>query len=97
MSLVDVLGLIGVLFMIYCYGRGQWQRDYSKKLSYSVLNLIGAIFLIVSLFYSWNLPAFVSSTAWVLFSLYGTYRCVKYMYRPKITPVGETLQNAQSR
>ena len=81
--LPDAFGLTGVFLMIYCYARLQWQRDYAKKFSYSLLNLTGAIFLMVSLCYNWNLPAFVSNTFWGLISMYGIYRCLKYMRKPK--------------
>lgn len=92
-SAIDALGLIGVLFMIYCYGRGQWQRDYSKTLSYSIFNLVGALFLIASLFYSFNLPAFVSSSAWVIFSSYGIYRCLKYMRKSSSLKLAASSSN----
>jgi len=77
----DILGLAGVLLMIYSYARVQWQRDYAKRLNYSLLNLAGAVLLIVSLVHNWNLASFVSNAVWGLISLYGVYRCSKYIRR----------------
>jgi hypothetical protein len=78
-DLYDLIGLIGVAFAIFCYARVQWQRDYAKRLSYSLLNLVASLFIIVSLLHKWNVAAFVSNTIWALISLYGIYRCLKYM------------------
>ncbi|MDE1900953.1 MAG: hypothetical protein KGI37_04820 [Alphaproteobacteria bacterium] len=78
----DILGLTGISLSTYSYARVQWQRDYAKKLSYSVLNLVGMFFLITSLFYHWNLASFVSSIIWALISSYGIYRCWKYSRQP---------------
>lgn len=77
----DFIGVFGVCLSIYSYARLQWQRDYAKRLSYSLLNLIGTIFLMISLFNNWNLAAFISNLAWGAISLYGVYRCTKYMLR----------------
>jgi hypothetical protein len=81
----DLAGLVGVAMSSYCYVRIQWQRDYAKRLDYSVLNLFAAILLLVSLAYRWNLAAFVSNSIWCLMSLYGIHRCLKYRR------MGETL------
>jgi hypothetical protein len=77
----DVLGLIGVALAIFCYTRLQWHRDYAKQLSYSLLNFLGTILIIISLLNKWNLAAFISNAVWGLVSLYGVYRCLKYMRR----------------
>jgi hypothetical protein len=83
----DLFGLLGVFLGVYCYARVQWHRDYAKELSYSVLNLISSAFLIFSLLHAWNLSSFVSNSTWFVLSIYGIYRCVKYMVRhPKETP-----------
>ena len=84
MDLYDLVGLTGVALVLYGYARVQWQRDYAKQLSYSVLNLIGTLLFIVSLIQHWNLSSFVINIAWGLISLYGIYRCMKYIARAKV-------------
>lgn len=76
-----LIGLLGVALALYAYGRVQWQRDYAKTLSYSLLNLCNAILLLISLSKDWNFAAVVSNIIWGLFSLYGIYRCLKYQGR----------------
>lgn len=77
----DILGLVGVLLTIFCYARVQWRRDYAKTIDYSLLNFTGALLVIVSLMHNWNLASFVSNILWICISLYGTYRCLKYIVR----------------
>lgn len=84
-DIYDITGLLGVVLSVYCYARIQWRRDYVKELSYSVLNFLAAIFVIVSLSHHWNLSSFVINITWSVISLYGVYRCVKYMRR-RATP-----------
>jgi hypothetical protein len=78
-SFYDLVGLCGVVCSLYCYGRVQWRRDFAKHLSYSVLNFLASIFLIFSLMHRWNLSSFVINIAWGIISLYGVYRCTKYI------------------
>ncbi len=82
----ELTGLVGVLLSIYCYARVQWQRDYAKRLGYSLLNLLGSLLCSVSFLKHWNLPSFVSITVWEIISIYGIYRCMKYMRRANAKP-----------
>ncbi len=79
----DLLGLIGVSLSLYCYARLQWHRNYAREVSYSLLNFIGSMLMFVSLMNHWNIAAFVSNAVWCGISLYGIYRCLKYMRRNK--------------
>lgn len=80
----DLLGLFGVSLSLYSYARLQWQREYAKRLSYSLFNLLGSTFLMVSLFNKWNVASFTSNAIWALISIYGVYRCMKYIRGTKI-------------
>jgi hypothetical protein len=75
----DIMGLLGVVLNIYAYARVQWQRDFAKRLSYSVANLVGALLLVGSLLNKWNLASFTGNAIWAAISLYGLYRCAKYV------------------
>ena len=82
-TLPDLIGLIGVALSIGCYARLQWQRDFAKRMIYSVLNALASVLIIISLMYSWNLSAFVINVCWGLISCYGIYRCSKYIIRDR--------------
>jgi len=83
MTVLDLVGLLGISFSLYSYARLQWHRDYAKTLPYSLLNLTGSLLLGLSLIEHWNLASFVSNTAWGLISAYGVYRCMKYIWRAR--------------
>jgi hypothetical protein len=83
-SIYDSIGLLGISFSLFSYARVQWRRDYAKTVSYSLLNLISALFLGISLIQNWNLAAFVSNLLWGLMSIYGLHRCFKYIRRERL-------------
>ena len=78
LSIFDLVGLTGIALSIGCYARVQWQRDYAKNLSYSILNFMSAALLGVSILHNWNLSSFIGNAFWMLISIYGIYRCLKY-------------------
>jgi hypothetical protein len=67
----DVLGSLGVAVIIVTYVLLQIERLRSDQLAYSLLNAIGALLILVSLYFSFNFPSFVVEFFWLLISLYG--------------------------
>jgi len=67
----DIIGTIGVALIILAYGAVQTRKMRSEQLSYSVMNLIGAAMILVSLRYSFNLASVVIEVFWILISLWG--------------------------
>jgi hypothetical protein len=81
-TLYDLVATVGYMILIFCFARIQWRRDFSKTITYSLLNLLGALMLAASIWgdvFSW--AAFLAYAAWGMISLYGVYRCFKYAYR----------------
>ncbi|MDD5586616.1 MAG: hypothetical protein PHY92_06635 [Alphaproteobacteria bacterium] len=75
----DIMGLLGVVLNLYAYGRVQWQREYAKRMGYSLANLAGALLLTGSLLNKWNLASFTGNAIWAMISLFGLYRCARYL------------------
>lgn len=67
----DILGTLGVAIIIVTYVLLQIERVRSDQLSYSLLNAIGASFILLSLYFNFNLPAFFVEFFWLLISLFG--------------------------
>lgn len=67
----DILGTTGVALIILAYAAVQARRMKSEQLSYSILNLVGAFLILVSLRYNFNLASFVIEIFWILISLWG--------------------------
>jgi len=70
-SLPDILGTIGVATIVITYILLQSEKVRSEQLAYSVLNAAGAALILVSLWFSPNLPSVVVESFWLLISLYG--------------------------
>ena len=73
----NILGLIGVGLILVAYFLLQFDRVDAKSILYSVINLLGAILILISLFVHWNLASFVIEIVWILISLYGLYRAIR--------------------
>jgi hypothetical protein len=87
----DLLGLLGVAINLYAYARVQLQREYAKRLGYSLANLLGAVLLAASLLSKWNFAAFTGNVIWAILSFFGLYRCVKYIRRDRDMAVSGNL------
>ena len=67
----DFVGNIGVALILGSYLLLQTDRVDSKSVAYSVGNAIGAVLILVSLCFAFNLSSFVIEICWLLISLYG--------------------------
>ncbi|MDZ7644390.1 MAG: hypothetical protein U5K76_09385 [Woeseiaceae bacterium] len=67
----DVVGTLGVLFIVGTYFLLQLGRLHSTLLSFSILNAAGAALILVSLTQEFNLAAFLIESIWLLISVYG--------------------------
>ena len=76
----DFAGNIGVALMVIGYLLLQAEKIRSSDLSYSLMNGIGALLVVVSLLYRFNLSAFLVEAFWFLISIYGL---IKFSLRPR--------------
>lgn len=77
LSLSDLIGIVGVFIIMIVYMLLQLEKMDAKSLSFSLLNAIGALFIIISLLFDWNLASFLMESTWMLISLYGTLKYFK--------------------
>lgn len=70
-SLYDFLGTIGVILIILMYLLLQLNKIKSTSIVYSSLNALGAILIIISLIFEFNLSAFIIESFWLIISIYG--------------------------
>ena len=70
----DFIGLIGVGLILMTYGALTLERIDPKGWLYSLGNGVGAVLILISLFYSFNLASFVIEIAWLLISLLGLWK-----------------------
>ena len=70
----DLAGFIGVLLIVVTYLLLQLDKLQSSSPRYSLLNAAGALLIIVSLVFKFNLSAFIVEVFWFLISLLGLWR-----------------------
>ena len=74
--LSDLAGFIGVLLIIVAYLLLQLEKLPSSSPKYSLLNAAGALLIMVSLIFAFNLSAFIVEVFWFLISLVGLWRAL---------------------
>lgn len=70
-SLFDFAGNIGVLMMVIAYLLLQVDKLASSSITYLLLNAAGAVLVMISLWFRFNLSAFLMEAFWLLISLFG--------------------------
>lgn len=71
---VDVVGMTGTALVVGSYFLLQLERMDARGLGYNLMNLAGAILLLISLCFKFNLASFVIELFWIAASLVGLYR-----------------------
>ncbi|HEY4581482.1 MAG TPA: hypothetical protein VIG88_01230 [Lysobacter sp.] len=73
----DVVGLAGTLSILLAFALLQTRRLSGTGLLYQLLNLFGAVGILVSLLGTFNLSVFLLELAWMAVSLYGIARSLR--------------------
>jgi len=70
----NVVGNLGVLLIVGSYFLVQMRRMSAVNPPYIVLNGLGALFIIYSLWFDFNLSAFLIEVIWLVISMLGLGR-----------------------
>ena len=73
----DGVGFSGALCIILAYLLLQAEKLSADGLFYSFTNLLGALLILYSLFYAWNVSAVFIEIVWIGISVYGIYKWYK--------------------
>ena len=74
MTLVDALGVVGVLLILIAYTGATTKKLDPAKAPALLLNLTGALLILLSLYFDFNLSAVLMEGAWALVALIGLAR-----------------------
>ncbi len=77
MELHDFVGFTGATAILLAYFLLQAKKMSADTLTYSLLNLIGALLILFSLSYACNLTAVFIEIIWVSISLFGVFKWYK--------------------
>lgn len=78
----DAIGSIGAGLIVLAYVLLQIERLRSDHLAYSVLNGVGAALILFSLYFAFNLSAFLIESFWILISLFGIWKAFRRRSNP---------------
>ncbi len=74
MTLPDAVGVFGVLLILVAYAGATNGRLDPKRAPALLLNLVGALLILLSLAYDFNLSAVLMEGAWALVAIVGLAR-----------------------
>lgn len=80
MDTYHAIGTLGMMLVVYAYFLLQSHRVTSHDATFQYLNLFGAILLIISLWFHFNLGSFLIEVFWIVITIYGI---VKKRWKPK--------------
>lgn len=72
--MIDAVGMLGTVLVVLAYCLLQLERVDPRGLSYNLINCAGAIFLLFSLCFNFNLASFIIEIFWIIASLIGLRR-----------------------
>ncbi len=72
--IADAIGMLGTLLVLVAYYLLQLEYTDPKGLSYNLINLLGAAFLLFSLCFNFNLASVVMEVFWMGASLIGLWK-----------------------
>ena len=74
MEFHDILGTIGVGFIVVMYVMLQTERIDPRRMAFSIFNAVGSILILISLSYEFNFSAVLIEGVWLIVSVYGLWR-----------------------
>ncbi len=76
-EIANPIGIVGVVLVLIAYLFLQLDRMSQDSVTYSMLNVIGSIFILYSLFFFWNLASGIIEVAWLIISIYGLIKAYR--------------------
>lgn len=73
----NFVGITGVTLLLIGFYLINTGKIAATSMVYQMLNLLGATFILFSLFFDWNLSAAVIEVCWIIISLIGIYRACR--------------------
>lgn len=77
-TISDIIGSIGVFFVVIAYFLLQIDKLNTKNISFSILNAIGSLMILYSLIYNWNFASVMIEVFWIIISFIGIYNSLKH-------------------
>ncbi|HNP96032.1 MAG TPA: hypothetical protein PKJ63_10400 [Cyclobacteriaceae bacterium] len=75
--LIDIIGWIGSVEVILAYGLNSYQKLKSDSLTFQILNVTGAAFLIINTVYYGAFPSAFINVVWVLIAIPAIFKIIR--------------------
>ena len=75
--ITDIIGMAGTALVVVAYYLLQLEKIGATSLTYNLMNLFGATFLLISLCFTFNLASFVIELFWIGASLIGLWKIIR--------------------
>ncbi|AXX91881.1 hypothetical protein CPU12_06105 [Malaciobacter molluscorum LMG 25693] len=85
MDIFQWVGFLGMAFVVTAYLLLQANKCTIYSILYQLLNLVGAILLLISLCVHFNLGSFVIEVFWIIITIYGIFNNLKRKKNEKIS------------
>jgi len=73
LDIFQIIGFVGMVCIVYAYLLLQINKIDQKSLKFQLINLVGAILLLISLCVHFNLGSFIIEVFWIIITLYAIY------------------------
>jgi predicted membrane protein len=83
MDIYQWIGFFGMIFIVVAYLLLQTNKYTISSMPYQLLNLVGAILLLISLFVHFNLGSFIIEVFWIIITIYGIIINIKRKKKEK--------------
>lgn len=67
----NIVGLIGVCLIIISFFLLQMEKFKPNSTGYLLFNFLGALMMLFSLYYNWNLASVIIECLWLIITVYG--------------------------
>ncbi len=84
MDIFQWIGFVGMAFVVCAYFFLQINKYDIHCIQYQLLNLVGAILLLISLCVHFNLGSLIIEIFWIMITVYGIYKNLREKKNDKI-------------
>ena len=74
MNIIEILGWIGAITLLYAYYLIQTDQVIADDKWYIALNIIGALFLLINTWYHGAYPSMTTNFIWLIVGLFTAYK-----------------------
>lgn len=70
----NIVGLMGVCLIITSFFLLQMEKFKPNSMGYLLFNFFGALMMLFSLYYNWNLASVIIECLWLIITIYGIFK-----------------------